>query len=160
MDETVSPRDSYMLRLPDGTSAQLSEHALARWQEYVCPLATRMYATQLLEHVVAQVGRLSSCPPGWLRVKEAEPDDQDRRYLVLDDFALPILLDDGQPRIIPTVVPRGSLTPGAREHRHRRRLSRAAHRRGQTMQGKSEGRRGDRRKRRDRMAPGYDLDDT
>jgi hypothetical protein len=140
-----------LLTLPDGIGACiLSEHAIQRWREQVCPLAARPYAMMLLEHVVDLVGELRSEPPEWMN----DPSHSAPAYLVLGDFAIPLRVQLDGPAVAVTVISRGSLSQTDRERRTRRARLRRESRSVRRRQARNAtARSGDRSRRRAALAP-------
>lgn len=140
-----------LVELPDGRRAVLTDHALERWQEYVCPLASRLETARLLQHVIDLAGELTDAPPAWLL---PPVDDVATGWVVAGDFVL-VLIGRPSKRRVVTVVPRGSIPRTMRKDRNQRRRverhRRAEHRR------RSDRRGGDRARARLLRAPDTEV---
>lgn len=139
-----------LLTLPDGRDALVSDHALERWHELVCPLRPQWWAVALLSSVVDMTGALSDDPPVWVTPAERESMQS---YLLAGDFAFIVAPRRTGGFVIVTTIARGELPRTARQARNHanmiKRRIRAARRR-RDVRG------ADRSRLRDRRAPAYD----
>lgn len=136
------------LTLPDGRKVVLTEHAIERWVEYVCPLQSDWWAVGLLQSVVDMVGDLVDVAPVWVDLSDGV-----QSYLVAGDFAL-VIVPSSNGHVVTTIIARGMLPVTVRAARNsanaRQRQIRAARRH------KRDRRTGARAARRGARAPAVD----
>lgn len=138
-----------LLTLPDGRDALVSDHALGRWHELVCPLRPQWWAVALLASVVEMAGALSDDPPAWVTPAGRESMQS---YLLAGDFAFIVAPRRLGGFIVVTTIARGELPTTARQARNhanqaKRRIRAARRRRDLRL---------DRSWLRDERAPVYD----
>jgi hypothetical protein len=138
-----------LLTLPDGRDALVSEHALERWHELVCPLRPEWWAVALLSSVVDMAGALTDEPPAWVSPER----ETMQSYLVAGDFLFIVAPRRSGGFIVVTTIARGELPRTIRQARNHankvKRRTRAARRR-PDIRGR------DRSRLRDLRAPIYD----
>lgn len=142
--------------LPTGEQAEITDHLLDRWREHVMPLASRVDAARLLDQYMQLVGVVRDAPPTWF----VGGTELAEAWIVAGDFVVPIVRDRGR-LYCPTVIARGSLPESERRARNVRgqiaRAIRATRRRRTAAQS---ARSGDRRRRRELLAPGLSDQDA
>lgn len=98
------------LRLPDGSSASVSEHALVRLeQRFAAHTAGRAEVLERVQRLLDQSGRMSTEQPGW---RPGRGREGQRFVLVGDDLLLIV-----RGSAVVTGVPRSGLADQARPRR-------------------------------------------